>query len=109
MSTSGGYHEYIEGIPRVHRGDITIHVGGYHDTCGGYHEHIEGCPVRRSFQCKSKVFINLLPHMNHDIPRCTQDIPPTYSWYPQDLLNTPDVLNIPRCTEYTLYRVVLYH
>ena len=29
-----------------------------------------------------------------------------YSWYPPDVLNTPDVLNIPRCTEHTLYRVV---
>ena len=34
MSTSGGYHEYIGGCS-VHRGDIMIHVGGYHDTCGG--------------------------------------------------------------------------
>ena len=33
MSTSGGFHEYIEGISRVHRGmfstsgEIMIHVG----------------------------------------------------------------------------------
>ena len=27
MSTMGGCS--------VHRGDIMIHVGGYHDTCGG--------------------------------------------------------------------------
>ena len=26
MSTSGGYHEYIEGCS-VHRGDIMMHVG----------------------------------------------------------------------------------
>ena len=26
---------------------------------------------------------------------------------PPDVLNTPDVLNIPRCTEHTLYRVVV--
>ena len=39
-------------------------------------------------------------------PRCTHDIPPMYSWYPPDVLNTPDVLNIPRCTEHTLYRVI---
>ena len=29
-------------------------------------------------------------------PRCTHDIPPMYSWYP------PDVLNTPRCTEHPL-------
>ena len=33
-------------------------------------------------------------------PRCTHGIPPMYSWYP------PDVLNTPRCTEHTLYKVV---
>ena len=53
-----------------------------------------------------------------NIPRCTHDIPPMYSWYPPDVLNIPDVLmvspsthgiphtyhdipdvlNIPRCT-----------
>ena len=28
MSTSGGYHQYIRGIPSVYRGgDIMIHVG----------------------------------------------------------------------------------
>ena len=36
----------------------------------------------------------------HDINRCTHGIPPMYSWYP------PDVLNTPRCTEHTLYRVI---
>ena len=46
MSTSGGYHEYIGGCS-VHRGDIMIHVGGYHDTCGGYHEYMGGCSVHR--------------------------------------------------------------
>ena len=34
MSTSGGYHEYIVGCS-VHRGDIMMNVGGYHDECGG--------------------------------------------------------------------------
>ena len=38
-------------------------------------------------------------------PRCTHGIPPMYSWYPPDVLITPDVLNIPRRTEHTLYRV----
>ena len=61
FSTSGGYHEYIGGIPgvhlgisRVHRGDIIMYVGGHHEyiggcsvhrrdtmsTSGGYHEYI---------------------------------------------------------------------
>ena len=29
MSTSGGYHEYIGGIPCVHRGDIMSTLGGF--------------------------------------------------------------------------------
>ena len=40
-------------------------------------------------------------------PRCTHDIPMMYSWYPPMYWTAPDVLNIPRCTEHTLYRVVL--
>ena len=59
-------------------------------------------------------------------PQCTEHSP-MYSWYPPDVLmispdvlmvtprctehppmywTSPDVLNIPRCTEHTLYRVV---
>ena len=34
MSTSGGYHEYVGGISRVHRGMFSTSEG-YHDTCGG--------------------------------------------------------------------------
>ena len=49
---------------------------------GGYHEYIGGCSVRRSFQYKSKAFINLLPHMNNGVPRCTHG-------YLSDVLNTP--------------------
>ena len=69
-------------------GDIMI-------TSGGYHEYTGGCSVHRGFQYKSKAFVNFLPHMNHDIPRCTHGIPLMYSWYPPRVLNTPDVLNIP--------------
>ena len=36
--------------------------------------------------------------------RCTHGIP-LYTEHPPDKLNTPDVLNIPRCIEHTLYRV----
>ena len=66
MSTSGGYHEYIERCS-VHWGDIMMHVGhtmmhvgdtmstlgdvqhigGYHEYIGGYHEYIRGCSVRQ--------------------------------------------------------------
>ena len=48
FSTSGGYHEYIGGISRVHRGDIMMHVGdimsksGDVQYIGGYHEYIRG-------------------------------------------------------------------
>ena len=53
-------------------------------------------------------------------PGSTHDIPPMYSWYPPNVLmisplctehppmywTSPDVLNIPWCTEHTLYRVM---
>ena len=52
-------------------------------------------------------------------PRCTHGISPMYSWYPRctehplrctehpPMYWTPlDVLDIPRCTEHTLYRVI---
>ena len=58
----------------------------YHDTCGGT------C-IMISLRCTEH-------------PRCTHDIPPMYSWYPPDVLNTSDLLMIsPRCTEHT-YRVI---
>ena len=90
MSTPGGYHEYIKGCS-VHWGDTMMHeyTGGCSvrrkDTMmhvGGYHVYIRGCSLRRGFQYKSKAFINLLPHIKHDIP-------PMYSWYPSNLLNIP--------------------
>ena len=159
FSTSGGYHEHIGGIPWAHRGDtmstsgVFSTSGGYHDACGGYHEYIGGCSVHRRdtvstlggyheyigvFNRNWKVFTNLLPHMHHDISRCTHDIPLMYSWYPpmnswyplmywtppyvlmisplctHDILPIyswypPDVLNIPRCTEHAIYRVITDH
>ena len=47
-------------------GDVQ-YIRGYHDACGGYHEYIGGCSEHWGFQYKSKAFINLLAHMNHDI------------------------------------------
>ena len=53
MSTSRGYHEYIEGCSVHRRGDIMStsrdvqYIGGYHDECRGYHEYIGGCSVHR--------------------------------------------------------------
>ena len=100
-----GYHEYIRGCS-VHRRDTKMHVGNIMSTLGDVQYigripwcmwgdimiHLGTSRVHRGFQYKSKAFINLLPHMNHDIPAM-------YSWYPSN------VLNIPRCTEHTLYRV----
>ena len=99
MCTSGGYHEYIGGCSVQWR-DTMMHLGEYHEYIGGfsvrqrdtmihverYHDSYGGKPcVHRGFQYKPKAFINLLPHMNHDIPSM-------YSWY------TSDVLNMPQCT-----------
>ena len=41
MSPSGGYHEYSRRC-LVHREEIMIHVGGYHEYIRGYHEYIRG-------------------------------------------------------------------
>ena len=99
MSTSRGYHEYIEGISWVHRGMFSTSEG-YHDVhVAEYHEYIGGCSVHRSFQNKRKAFINLLPHinngiphMNHGIPHMNHDLPSMYWTY-------PDVLKIsPQCS-----------
>ena len=59
MSTSGDIPQYYD-----HIGECSVH----HDAFGGYHEYIGRCSVRRGFQYKSKAFINLLPHMNQNIP-----------------------------------------
>ena len=75
MITSGGYHEYIGGCS-VHRRDIVIHVGEQLDKI-------------LSISTENSDVLN--------IPRCTHDIPPMYSWYPPAdvLVVSPDVLNIP--------------
>ena len=67
MSTSGECHEYIEGY-HEYIGGYHEYIGGYRDACGGYNEYIGGCLLHRGFQYKSKAFISLLPHMNHNIP-----------------------------------------
>ena len=186
FSTSEGYHEYIRGISWVHRGISWVHRGGggyheyiggcsvhrgIHDTCGGYHEYIGGyheyiggCSVHRGdtmstsgdimstsgdvqyiggYSVHREMFSTskfsieierilsscsltciMIPSDVLNIPRCTHDIPPMYSWYPSDVLNIPDVLMVsphihhdippdvlmisPRCTEHTLYRVILH-
>ena len=123
MSTSGGYHEYIGGYHEYIGGYHDTDVGAYHDKCGGYHEYIGGCSVHRGYHpdvlMVSPTFIMICPHISImispdvlNIPRCTHDIPDVlmvslrctehpsmYSWYPSDVLNTPDVLMIsPRYT-----------
>ena len=74
MSTSGNV-QYIGG-------DIMTTLGDIMSTSGDVQ-------YNRGFQ---KVFTNLLPHMHHDIPPCTEHPPPP----------PPP----PRCTEHTLYRVI---
>ena len=129
FSKSVGYHEYMGGGGGVVDRGMLSASKGYHDACGGYHEYIGGCSVHEDFQCKPKAFLKLFPWyplmyswypfdvlttldvlmisptwimVSSDvlnIPQCTHDIFPMYSWYP------PDALNISRCTEHTLYRV----
>ena len=121
MSTSGGYHEYIGGIPWVHRGDIMSTLGDVQYIGGiswyvwgipwvhrGYHEYIGGISwVHRGmfstwgdvqyigvFNRNWKDFIKLLPHIIMISLRCTEH-PPMYSWYPPDVL----IVSL-RCTEH---------
>ena len=49
FSTSGGYHEYIEGCS-VHQGDTMSTLGDTMSTSGGYHVYIRGCSVHWGFQ-----------------------------------------------------------
>ena len=102
----GGYHEYIGGCS-VHQRDIMIHMGEQFDKILSI--SIENSDILNIPRCTHGI-----PHTYHDIPRCTEhpgcthDIPPMYSWYPSDVLNTPDVLMISpdvlmvsrRCTEH---------
>ena len=73
--------QYIGGCS-VHRGVFSTsggyheYIGGYHDECGGYHEYIGGCSVHRR---------DIMIHVGEQLQS--------------------NVLNIPRCTEHTLYRV----
>ena len=69
----GDYHEYIGGIPWVHRGDTM-------STSGDIIMHV-GEQVDKAFQFPLKT------------PMYSW-YSPMYSWYP------PDVLNIPWCTEH---------
>ena len=135
----GGYHDSCGRISWVHRG--CSEKRGMFRTSGRYHEYIRGRLIHQGFQYKWKAFISLLLHMNHDIPTmylcypphesfnpsdvlnipwCTQDIPPMYSWCPPMYWTSPNVLKIslrctygiprctehPPCTEHTLYGVI---
>ena len=80
MSTSEGYHEYIEGCS-VHRRDTMIHVGEQLDKILSI--SIENSDVLNIPQCTHDI-----PQCTHDIPQCTHGIPQCtehllmYSWYP---------------------------
>ena len=107
MSTSGGYHEYIGGVQYIGGyidacGGYHDYIGGYHEYIGRYHEYIGRCSVHWGdimMHVGEQVGKNLSISIENtnvlNIPRCTHDIPPMYSWYP------PDVLMVsPQCTEH---------
>ena len=54
----GGYHEYIGGCS-VHRRDTMSTSGGYHEYIGGYHEYIGGCSVHRGMFSTSEFSIEI--------------------------------------------------
>ena len=126
FSTSGGYHVYIGGISWVHRGDIMSTSGDvqyigvfnrnwkdfikllphvYHDIPPMYWTSPDVLMI--SPRCTHGIppmywtspdVLMVSPHIHHDIP-------PMYWTSPDVLMISSDVLNIPRCTEHTLYRV----
>ena len=70
MSTSGDIMSTL-GDTMITSGDIMMHVGRYHEYIGGRSAH-------QGLQYKSKTFMNLLPHMNHDISPMYSRYPPMY-------------------------------
>ena len=105
--------QYIGGIPGVHRGDIMSKSWDTISTSGGYHEYIVGCLVYRGdimMHLGEQGYKSISMYIeNPDVLmislRCTEHLP-MYSWYPPHAsLYSSDVLNIPWCTEHTLYRV----
>ena len=118
MSTSGRYHEYIGGISWCMWGSKLVKTFQF---------------LLKTPMYWTSAHVLISPWCTHGIsptywtspdvlmisPRCTHGVPPMYSWYPpmHSWYDTPpppppmyswyrpDVLNIPRCTEHTLYRV----
>ena len=58
-------------------------------TSGGYHEYIGGCSVHRR---------DIMIHVGEQLDKILSIS-----------IENSDVLNIPRCTEHTLYRVFISH
>ena len=94
MMNVGGYHEYIGGCS-VHRRNTMSTSGGYHEYMGGCSVHRRDIMIHVGEQLDKILSISIENSDVLNIPRCTHDIPPMYSWYP------PDVLMVsPQCTEY---------
>ena len=98
--------QYIGGCS-VHWGMFSTSGGVQY--IGGYHEHIGGCSVHRrdimihvGEQLDKILSISIEDSDVLNIPRCTHDIPPMYSWYPPMYSwYPPNVLMVyPRCTEH---------
>ena len=114
MSTSGGYHEYIEGYHEYIGGISWVHRGDTMSTSGGYHEYIGECSVHRGdimMHVGEKVDISLSIYIENsdvlNISRCTHDIPhmhhdpPMYWTSPDVLMIFPTCIIIStRCTEH---------
>ena len=92
----GGYHEPSGGVQ--YTGGYHEYTGGYHDECGGYLEHTGGCLVHWGFHTNSIVFPMTFPHIYHDTPRYTHDIP--------RCTEHPRCTAHPRSTPQTLCKVV---
>ena len=90
----GGYHEYIGGVRYI--GDITMHVGDIMSTLGdtmstsgdtsGDVQYIGDIMMHVREQVGKNLSISIENPNVLNIPQCSHEIPPMYSWYPSDVL-----------------------
>ena len=106
--------QYIGGISWVHRGDIMMNVGGYHEYIRGCSVHQRDMMIHVGEQLDKILSISIENSNVLNIPLVYSWYPQMYSWYPSDVLNislcthsippnvlmiSPDVLNTPQCTQ----------
>ena len=90
----------------VHQGDTMSTSGGIMMHVGGHHGYIGGCSVHQGDTMSTLgEIMSTLGDVQIPPPSGVLMISPDVLMVSPDVPNSPHVLNIPRCTEHTLYRV----